>query len=174
MVYKPVCKVTHRAKMFPMPVPANVEAMWTEYSCSVGGADEDRFYEAFHFGDSAALADELGQLVLSGRKRATTGSVWSFEASGKRLPQPGDLSVVTDGAGTPLCIIETTQVDVMPFDDVSAEFAAVEGEGDGSLAFWRQAHIGYFTRECERAGRTFSGGMLVSCERFRVVYSSAP
>lgn len=157
-----------------MHVPANVEAMWSGYARSVGGLDERRFYEAFQFGDSAALADELGQLVLSGIKRATTGSVWSSEATGQRLPRPGDLSVVTDGAGTPLCIIETTQADVMPFDDVSAEFAAVEGEGDGSLAFWRQAHIAYFTRECQRAGRTFSGDMPVSCERFRVVYSPAP
>ncbi len=146
------------------------ESLWSSYVRFVGGVDESRLYEAFQFGDSAALADELGHLVLSGTKRATTASLWSFEASGKRLPRPGDLSVVLDGRDTPLCIIETTQVDVMPFDEVSAEFAAVEGEGDGSLAFWRQAHAGYFTRECERAGRTFSGGMAVACERFRVVW----
>ena len=156
-----------------MPLPAHVQPLWSAYASAVGGVDEARFYEAFQFGDSAALADELGQLVLNGIKRATTGSVWSFEESGQRLPRPGDLSVVTDGAGTPLCIIETTQVDVMPFDEVSAEFAAVEGEGDGSLAFWRRVHIDYFTRECERAGRTFSGDMPVSCERFSVVYPTA-
>ena len=156
-----------------MSLPPNVESIWSAYARSTGGVDEDRFYEAFQFGDSAALANELGQLVLSGRKRATTGSVWSFEASGRRLPRPGDLSVVTDGQGAALCIIETMQVHVMPFDEVSAEFAAVEGEGDGSLAFWRQAHIDYFTRECQRAGRTFSGSMPVSCERFRVVWPEA-
>ncbi len=153
-----------------MPVPANAESLWSAYARSVGGVDEARLYEAFQFGDSAALADELGHLVLSGTKRATTASVWSFEASGKRPPRPGDLSVVLDGQGAPLCIIETTQVDVMPFDEVSAEFAAVEGEGDGSLAFWREAHAAYFTRECERAGRTFSGGMAVARERFHVVW----
>jgi uncharacterized protein YhfF/GNAT superfamily N-acetyltransferase len=148
--------------------------MWSAYARSVGGIADARFYEAFQFGDSQAMADELGQLVLIGTKRATTGAVWSFEASGKRLPLPGDLSVVLDGQGTALCIIETTRVDVMPFDAVSAEFAAVEGEGDGSLAFWRQAHIAYFTRECERAGRTFGGGMPVACERFRVVWPELP
>jgi len=153
-----------------MPVPANAEALWSGYARSVGGVDEARFYEAFQFGDSPALADELGQLVLSGTKRATTASLWSFEASGQRLPRPGDLSVVLDGQGTPLCIIETLRVDVMPFDEVPAEFAAVEGEGDGSLAFWLQAHTSYFTRECQGAGRTFSGGMPVACERFRVVW----
>ena len=157
-----------------MAVPANAESLWSSFASSVGGVDEACFYEAFQFGDSAALADELGQLVLSGTKRATTASVWSFEASGKRPPRPGDLSVVLDGQGTPLCIIETTQVDVMPFDEVSAEFAAVEGEGDGSLLCWRQVHTAYFTRECERAGRTFSGGMPVFCERFRVVYPTTP
>ena len=55
-----------------------------------------------------------------------------------------------DSAEKALCIIETVQVDVMPFEQVSAEFAAIEGEGDGSLAYWRQAHLEYFTRECER------------------------
>jgi uncharacterized protein YhfF/GNAT superfamily N-acetyltransferase len=156
-----------------MPVPAHVEALWAAYARSVGGLEDARFYEAFQFGDSAALADELGQLVLSGTKRATTASLWSFEASGKPLPRPGDLSVVLDGQDKPLCIIETLRVDVIPFDEVTAEFAAVEGEGDGSLAFWRRVHVDYFTRECEGAGRTFSGGMPVACERFRVVWPAA-
>jgi uncharacterized protein YhfF len=64
-------------------------------------------------------------------------------------------------------------VDVLPFAEVSAEFAAVEGEGDGSLSFWRQVHRDYFTRECQRYGRTFDEQMLVACERFEVVYPPA-
>ena len=78
-----------------------------------------------------------------------------------------------DSAEKALCIIETVQVDVMPFEQVSAEFAAIEGEGDGSLAYWRQAHLEYFTRECERAGRVFSVEMAVACEQFKVVYPPA-
>ncbi|HEY6510735.1 MAG TPA: ASCH domain-containing protein, partial [Burkholderiaceae bacterium] len=53
---------------------------------------------------------------------------------------------------------------------VTAEFAATEGEGDGSLAFWRQAHAEYFARECAGIGRTPNGDMPVVCERFAVVY----
>ena len=153
-----------------MPIPPSVESIWSDYSRSVGGVEEERFYEVFHFGDTEAMANELGQLVLAGRKQATAGSVSSFAAAGKRIPQAGDLSVVTDWSGKPLCIIETGRVDVMPFDEVSAEFAAVEGEGDGSLEYWRRGHSKYFTRECHRTGNTFSGSMLVSCERFQVVY----
>lgn len=151
-----------------MPIPAAVQHA---YAASSGGAiDESRFYEAFAFGDSEQLAEELAGLVLSGVKQATAGSVWAFEAAGKRLPAPGDLSVVTSWSGTPLCIIETLGVDVVAFDRVTADFAAAEGEGDGSLAFWREAHRQYFTRECERLGRPFTVNMPVACERFRLAY----
>jgi uncharacterized protein YhfF len=153
-----------------MPVPAHLTAFWNAFIKSTGGVDEARFYEAFFFGDSENLANELAALVQTGVKRATAAAVWSFDAEGKRLPVPGDLSIVTNWSGEPLCIIETRAVDVLPFAEVSAEFAATEGEGDGSLSFWQAAHRQYFTRECARADREFSENMLVACERFRVVY----
>ena len=40
------------------------------------------------------------------------------------------MSVVTDWDGIPLCIIETSEVEVRAFKDVDEEFAAAEGEGD--------------------------------------------
>jgi uncharacterized protein YhfF len=54
---------------------------------------------------------------------------------------------------------------------VDAEFAAAEGEGDRSLAFWREAHWSYFGRVCEKLGRERSRRMPVVCERFRVVFN---
>ena len=154
-----------------MTIPSHVQTMWSAYSLEVGGIKDQRFYEAFSFGDSSAMADELGKLVLAGIKRATAGSVWSYESTG--VPKPGDLSVVTDSNGAPLCIIETVQVDIVPFSAVSEEFAATEGEGDGSLDYWRKAHFEYFTRECESSGRSFDQEMLLACERFRVVHPRA-
>ena len=119
------------------------------------------------------MADELGQLVLARRKRATAGSVWSYEESGKGVPQPGHLSIVTNSAGVPLCVIETTAVEIKELGSVTAEFAAVEGEGDGSLEYWLRVHTEYFTRECDAAGRTFDQKMLVACEEFKVVFPTA-
>lgn len=153
-------------------VPSALRPFWNACRQAAGSAvDEARFYEAFCFGDSEALANELAALVLAGVKRATAGALWSFEAEGKRLPRPGDLSVVTDWAGTPLCLIETRSVQVMTFNEVPAAFAAAEGEGDASLAGWREAHRAFFTRECEAAGRRFSEHMAVVCECFEVVCS---
>lgn len=153
-----------------MPVPAHLRAFWHRFTQAVDGVDEQRFCEAFHFGDSEALADELADLMMRGIKRATTSAVWSFEAEGKALPRPGDLSIVTTGSGAPLCVIETRSVEIVPFSDVTAAFAAAEGEGDGSLAFWQAGHRDYFMRECAAAGREFCERMPVVCEHFEVVF----
>ena len=53
---------------------------------------------------------------------------------------------------------------------MSEEFAAAEGEGDGSLAYWRDAHWAAFSREFAAAGRSPSPDMPVVCERFEVVF----
>ncbi|MDL5032987.1 ASCH domain-containing protein [Pelomonas sp. APW6] len=153
-----------------MPIPAHLRDYWQAFSASVGGVDDARFFEACTFGDSQALADELAALVLKGVKRGTAASVGSFEAQGLPLPKPGDLSVMLDGSGAPVGVIETRSIEVLPFKDVTAAFAAVEGEGDGSLAYWREAHRAYFTREADAAGRTFSEDLLVCCECFDLVY----
>src|SRR5439155_1140188 len=95
---------------------------------------------AFAFGDSPALAKELAALVLAGHKRATASLPVQFEADGAPLPEAGDVSIVTLGDGTPVAIIETTEVRLLPFGAVDAAFAAAEGEGDRSLVWWRAAH----------------------------------
>ncbi len=153
-----------------MAIPAHLTTFWNAFAKLIDGVDEARFYEAFFFGDNEELAKELSELVLRGTKRATAGSVWSFEAKGKQLSVPGDLSIVTSWSGQPLCIIETQAVAIVPFSEVSSEFAATEGEGDGSLSFWQEAHRQYFTRECAKAGVEFSESMLIACERFEMVY----
>jgi uncharacterized protein YhfF len=160
----------HRKNMIP---PQTVLEFWNAF-VATGAGNEQNPYESFAFGNSEKLASALAALVLSGTKRATTSAVWSYEISGQRLPAPGDQSIVTNWDGQPICIIETTQVDVMPLNQVSAEFAAVEGEGDGSLSFWVEGHRRYFSRECERAGQAFCEEMLVACERFKVVYPPTP
>jgi uncharacterized protein YhfF len=75
-----------------------------------------------------------------------------------------------DGQGQPVCIIQTTQVEIKPFNQVDADFAAAEGEGDRSLAYWRDVHWRFFSRECQTIGREPSLTIPVVCERFRLVY----
>ena len=64
--------------------------------------------------------------MTSRKDEAVAGAVWACEANGQRPPAPGDLSIVTDWAGHPLCVIETLHTETVPFHSVSAEFAAVD------------------------------------------------
>jgi uncharacterized protein YhfF len=150
---------------------ATVEELWAAFAeARPDLAGPETGYEAWHFCDNQADADELVELVLAGRKRATASALWSYEAEDEPVPRPGDFSVVTDWSGAARCVIRTVTVEVVPFDRVSADFAAAEGEGDGSLAFWREAHWAAFSREFEAAGRSPALDMPVVCERFEVVF----
>jgi uncharacterized protein YhfF len=59
----------------------------------------------------------------------------------------GDLSVVLDAGGKPICVIRTVSAEVRAFGLVDQAFAWAEGEGDRSLAYWRAEHIGFFRTE---------------------------
>jgi uncharacterized protein YhfF len=128
--------------------------------------------DAFAFGDGA-LADELAQLVIAGKKRATASLAIEYTACGESLPKVGDISIILRGDGVPVAIIERTEVKIVPFQDVDADFAATEGEGDGSLASWREAHVQYFNTVCERLGGVFNETTPVICQVFRVVWQVA-
>jgi uncharacterized protein YhfF len=153
-----------------MTVPERYRVFWDAFAQTRAVDPTPHFLEAFHFDDNAPSANELAALVVNGRKRATAALAWAHEAEGKPVPRPGDLSIVTDFDGNAVCVIETVQVDIVPFSEVSAEFAATEGEGDGSLAYWRRAHTAYFARVCEHIGRTPQAAMPIVCERFQVVF----
>ncbi len=125
---------------------------------------------AWAFGDNPGLADDLLGLVLDGTKTATASSLAELEATGEPVPRPGDLSILLDGAGRPRALIRTTRVDVVPFREVSAEFAALEGEDDRTLASWRREHERYFRRVLAGTGVEFHEGLPIAAERFEVLY----
>jgi uncharacterized protein YhfF/RimJ/RimL family protein N-acetyltransferase len=148
-----------------------VERMWAAFAAArpeLAGPDDA--FSAWHFCDNEADADELAALVLSGRKRATTSALASYELEGDPLPQVGDLSVIAYWDGRACCVIRTVAVDVVAFAAVGEDFAAAEGEGDKSLAYWRAAHVAAFGREFAGTGRTLDGDTLVVCERFELVF----
>ena len=126
---------------------------------------------AWSFGADAEQADALLALVLDGTKTATAGALWDFESDDEPLPEPGSLSIILDGRGHPRALIECTAVEVVPFDQVDAEHAYLEGEGDRSLEHWREVHQRFFTRVATHE-HGFQPDMPVVCERFRVVYQS--
>ena len=148
-----------------------VVEFWQAFLESLPEDSRPEGYEAWGFGGSPQAADELGALARDGTKTATCSLLWEYEHDGDALPQVGEHSVVLGGSGRPMCVIETIEVAIRPFDQVDARFANDEGEGDRSLAGWREGHWGFFSRVCERIGRSVVETMPLVCERFRVVYA---
>ena len=146
---------------------SRIKTYWEEF-CAAAGIEPTTPFQSWHFGDNPAMAEELIELVLKGQKRATAGLKWTLKA--EDVPVPDGYSVVTDYYGAPHCVVQTTDLRELPFDQVDADFAHAEGEGDQSLEWWRRAHWDYFSRECQQHGLTPSPDMLVVCERFKLLY----
>lgn len=150
----------------------SVQSMWTKYLNNIGEnqATTTKEYTAWHFCDNQEDADELVQIVLQGIKRATASLHLSYEFENEEVPMVGNHSILTDWSGIAKCIVKTVKVDVVPYNKVTEEFAATEGEGDQSLEYWKRAHWSYFSREMEAMGKEPTEDMLVICEEFKVVY----
>lgn len=117
---------------------------------------------SFTFGDSRELCDRLLSLVRSGKKTATCGALRDFMNDGEELPVAGRRDTALDWDGNPVLVIETVNVEICRFCDVSEDFALAEGEGN--FDDWKAAHITFF----ERNGG-FDPEMELVCERFRLV-----
>ncbi|MGH3412259.1 MAG: ASCH domain-containing protein [Marmoricola sp.] len=126
---------------------------------------------AWRFGANPEQADELLALVLDGTKTATASALRDYEAEGEPLPEPGTLGIVLDGRDRPRALVTTTTVEVRPFDEVDAEHAWLEGEGDRSLAHWREVHEEFFSGHAGH-DRGFAPDMPVVLERFDVLYAA--
>lgn len=118
----------------------------------------------------AACAREGARLVVDATQAA--GILKIYRSRGDPVPVVADYSVVCDGAGAARCVLQTTEVRILAFEDVDAAFAADEGEGDRSLASWREDHLAYFQRELADLGLSASPRMLLVCERFRLLYTA--
>ena len=141
------------------------QEMWNKYkqiNSSIG--DE---IDAWAFG---VEPDLLADLVFKGEKTATASAYDLYALEGELLPQEGTFDIILDSQNQAICIVEITRVSVQPFKQVSADHAFKEGEGDKSLAHWRQVHEDFFTEWLREAGMIFTPESKVVLEEFRKVY----
>ena len=137
------------------------QEMWNAYkkiNPSIG--DE---IDAWAFG---VEPDLLADLVLRGEKTATASAYDLYALEDDPLPQEVIFDIILDSQNQAVCIVEIVQ----PFNQVSAQHAFKEGEGDKSLAYWRQVHEDCFAEWLREAGLTFTPESKVVLEEFRKVY----
>jgi len=140
--------------------------MWQAFIALHPGA-ADAPYEARAYGDDP---DELARLTLAGTKRATASAHALYGLDGDPLPQAGQYSVVLDSRDEAVCVIRNVRVHILPYREVDARHAFLEGEGDRSLRYWREVHERFFRREMAGYGLEFTEDIAVVCEEFEVMY----
>lgn len=152
---------------------SKVERYWAQYLDSLpdGAKRPSAYPDTAAFGFTWDDAKEIAPLVRNGTKTASGTLVWSNEADGKPAPKPGDHWIVIAGPDEPVCVIETTEVRVIPYDEVPEEYAREGGEGDRTLSDWRRTYWELIVSECKRIGREPDPKAPLAMERFRVIYS---
>ena len=143
------------------------EDLWQDF-CAHSDVLPNHPYTSWYFADNQHDADELVGLVLEGRKRGTSSAYDIYPHIEEKLPADGDYSVLTDWSGVARCVIQTVKISIIPFEQVTENFARSEGEGDLSLANWRNVHRDFFSRELAEFGIVFNMQSPVVCETFEV------
>lgn len=149
----------------------DISTYWRNFLLQTNRDSNTNYISCDHFELTESLANELLRLVLIGQKKATCSSLDYFKVTKERIPQVGDLSIITDWDGNPRCIIETTDVLFIPYKEISFEICSREGE-DANLESWQDGHARFFTNEGKKIGYSFHKDMIVVFEGFEVVYKS--
>lgn len=141
-----------------------VQEFWDSF-IEEKGLDEDTDYiQMFRLGRNEGESNRLLKRVLRGKKRATT-CLYTDDI----LPEKGDYGIVTDWYGVPRCVIRTTRVQIIPFNEITLEQALKEGE-DTTLEAWRETHRSVYINNAEQLGIEFSEDSKIVYEDFRVEY----
>ena len=101
-----------------MDTQTKTEQFWQSYLATLSAAERSKkpTYAVDQFADTPAAATKVGKLVRDGVKTTTSSLIWDLEAIGEPLPTVGEIELIVDGQGTPLCIIEVTAVEIKPFN----------------------------------------------------------
>ena len=109
--------------------------------------EEARYFLPMSIGSTQNHADEGAALILSGLKTLTSSPFWDYPDG--KIPFVGALSVLLDGARRPRGIIETTRLEIMPFQAITEEMAQAYGEGERTANWWRREMVvSYQPRRC--------------------------
>lgn len=152
-------------------IDKSVYKMWDAYIKSNPEFSKEEMPEAWFFHNNKADANRLGELVANGKKQAGSGLYTWYKEANADLPAIGTKNIITNFDGKALAIIETKKVDTIPFNQITAEYAALDmGTDSEPLEKWKKAHSDFFTSALEEGGSQFTEEMLVVCERFETVW----
>ena len=126
-----------------------------------------RYFLPMSIGSTPETADEGVTLILNGTKTLTSSPFWDYPDG--KIPFVGALSVLLNGARRARAIVETTRVEIMPFQAISESMAQAYGEGERTADWWRREMGAFYRASAARHGAAFTDDTLLIWEWFAVV-----
>jgi uncharacterized protein YhfF len=128
--------------------------------------EEARYFLPMSIGSAPKHADEGAALILSGVKTLISSPFWDYPDG--KIPFVGALNVLLDGARRPRGIVETTRVEIMPFQAINEEMAQAYGEGERTADWWRREMGAFYQASAMRHGEAFTDETSLIWEWFTV------
>jgi len=152
-------------------IDETVYQMWDDFIKSYPEYRKDERPESWYFHNNRGDANRLADLVSDGKKKASSGLyIWYKEANAD-LPKIATKHIITDFDGKAKAIIEIRNVDTIPFNQISKEYAKLDmGTKIDPLKKWKKAHWDFFRSVLEQDGKTPTEDMLVVCESFETIW----
>lgn len=155
-------------------VDLTVKDLWNKYLESIGEdfKSTEKTFESWHFCNNEKDADELAVLTKNGIKQATAALLKSYQVENEPLPKVDELHIIEDWNGNGICVNKVKNVEILPFNEVTEAHAEIEGEGDGSLNYWREEHLKFFKQDAEGLGFAFTEDLDIVFMIFETVFCS--
>ncbi len=147
-----------------------VQEFWEDYLKKTNqNPKETVFSGELFFEDRGVTGQEQLALVLSGAKTAMFRPYESYEINLEPLPISGEVYVVLNSNDEPVCIIELTDVNVIPFNEIPWGLAQKDGENE-NLTDWKDKMSEQIQEEADICGFSFTDETKIVCEVFKVIF----
>jgi uncharacterized protein YhfF len=130
--------------------------------------EEARYFLPMSIGSVPETADEGAVLILNGTKTLTSSPFWDYPDG--NIPFVGALAVLLDGSQRPRGIVETTQVEIMPFRAITEEMARAYGEGERTVEWWHRVMGAFYRASAARHNAILTDDTPHIWEWFTVVH----
>ena len=108
-------------------------------------------------------------MVLSGSKTAMFTPLETIEINLEKMPVTGEVYVVLDTNDEPRCVIELTDVRIIPLNEISWELARKDGE-DEDMQDWKEKMEEFLEEEADLCGFEALPDSKIVCEIFKLIY----
>lgn len=130
--------------------------------------DEVGFSGEFSF-EPTIIGEQQLFLLLNGKKTAIFSTFDSYAINMEPLPLSGEILIVENKDGEPKGIIEITDVNIRPFNDITWEIARKDGESS-DFEDWKERNTEIFEDEGALCGFEFTPSSKIVVQQFKLIW----